>query len=55
MKRILTLILAMAFCYTMIGSPIDEATAKQFAQNFWRENNIMAVRNANKSPRRLVS
>ena len=45
MKRILTLILAMAFCYTMIGSPIDEATAKQFAQNFWRENNIMAVRN----------
>ena len=45
MKRILALILTMVFCYTMVGSPIDETTAKQFAQNFWKENNIMAVRN----------
>ena len=45
MKRILTLILMMAFCYSMIGGPIDETTAKQLAQNFWKENNTMAVKN----------
>ena len=44
MKRILTLVLMMAFCYSMIGGPIDETTAKQLAQNFWKENNTMAMR-----------
>ena len=44
MKRVLTIILTMAFCYSMMGGPIDETTAKQLAQNFWKENNIMAVK-----------
>ncbi len=44
MKRVLTFILTMAFCYSMMGGPIDETTAKQLAQNFWKENNIMAVK-----------
>ena len=28
----------------MLGNPVDETTAKQLAQNFWKENNIMGVR-----------
>ena len=34
----------MAFCYSLMGGPIDETTAKQLAQRFWKENNIMAVK-----------
>lgn len=45
MKRILTLILLLATSLSMIGSPIDENTAKKLAENFWKENHIMAVRN----------
>ncbi len=44
MKRFFTLILTMVSGLSMIGAPIDEATAKQFAQNFWKKNNIMGVR-----------
>ena len=44
MKRILTLTLMLAFCYSMMGGPIDESTAKQLAQNFWKENNTMGVK-----------
>lgn len=44
MKRFFTFVLMMAFCYSMIGGPIDETTAKQLAQSFWKENNTMAVR-----------
>ena len=44
MKRVFTLILTMAFCYSMIGGPVDETKAKQLALNFWQENNIMAVK-----------
>ena len=34
----------MAVCYSMMGGPIDESTAKQLAQNFWKENNTMGVK-----------
>jgi len=44
MKRILTLVLIMAFSYSMIGGPVDEVTAKHLAHNFWKKNNTMAVR-----------
>lgn len=43
MKRIfLSLIISMAL--PLFGNPVDENTAKQLAQNFWKENNIMGVR-----------
>lgn len=45
MKRLFALILMMSIGFTLIGGPIDETTAKQLAQNFWKENNTMAVRN----------
>jgi len=45
MKRILTLALLWAISLSMIGGPIDENTAKKLAENFWKENHIMAVRN----------
>ena len=45
MKRLFALILMMSVGFTLIGGPIDETTAKQLAQNFWKENNTMAVRN----------
>ena len=44
MKRFFTFVLMTAFSYALIGGPIDETTAKQLAQNFWKENNTMAVR-----------
>ena len=28
----------------LFGNPVDENTAKQLAQNFWKENNIMGVK-----------
>ena len=45
MKRLFALILMMSIGLSLIGGPIDETTAKQLAQNFWKENNTMAVRN----------
>ena len=45
MKRFLTFILMLAFNISLIGGPIDETTAKQLAQSFWKENNIMGVKN----------
>jgi len=30
--------------FSLIGGPIDETTAKQLAQSFWKDNNTMAVR-----------
>lgn len=45
MKRLFAWILMMSIGFSLIGSPIDETTAKQLAKNFWKENNTMAVRN----------
>ena len=44
MKRNLLLILIIALSLSVLGNPVDENTAKQLAQNFWKENNIMGVR-----------
>lgn len=44
MKRKLLLILIVAFSLQLLGNPVDENTAKQLAQNFWKENNIMGVK-----------
>lgn len=44
MKRILLLILIVVLSLPIFGTSIDETTAKQLAQNFWKENNIMGVR-----------
>ena len=44
MKRNLLLVLIIALSLPILGNPVDENTAKQLAQNFWKENNIMGVR-----------
>ena len=44
MRRILLLTIIIALSLPMLGASIDEATAKQLAQNFWKENNIMGMR-----------
>ncbi len=44
MKRNLLLTLIIALSLSVLGNPVDENTAKQLAQNFWKENNIMGVR-----------
>ena len=44
MKKLILLILTIILVLPLIGNPIDENTAKQLAQNFWKENNIMGVR-----------
>ena len=44
MKRLFALILMMSIGFSLIGGPIDETTAKQLAQSFWKDNNTMAVR-----------
>lgn len=44
MKRYLLFALLLAISLPMFGHPVDETTAKQLAQNFWKENNIMGVR-----------
>ena len=44
MKRNLLSILILAMSLPLLGNPVDETTAKQLAQNFWKENNIMGVR-----------
>ena len=44
MKHTLLSILILSMSLTLFGNPVDENTAKQLAQNFWKENNIMGVR-----------
>ena len=44
MKRVLIFALIVAACLSVFGNPVNETTAKQLAQNFWKENNIMGVR-----------
>ena len=44
MKRTLLSILILSMSLSFLGNPVDENTAKQLAQNFWKENNIMGVR-----------
>lgn len=44
MRRNLLLSIIIALCMPLLGNPVDENTAKQLAQNFWKENNIMGVR-----------
>lgn len=44
MKRNLLLALIIALSLPILGNPVDENTAKQLAQNFWKENNIMGVK-----------
>ena len=44
MKRTLLSILILSMSLTLLGNPVDENTAKQLAQNFWKENNIMSVK-----------
>ena len=44
MRRNLLLSFIIALCMPLLGNPVDENTAKQLAQNFWKENNIMGVR-----------
>ena len=44
MKKLILSILTIILALPLVGNPIDETTAKQLAQNFWKENNIMGVR-----------
>ena len=44
MKRIFILSFIIALSLPMLGNPVDENKAKQLAQNFWKENNIMGVK-----------
>lgn len=44
MKKLIFSILTIILALPLIGNPIDETTAKQLAQNFWKENNIIGVR-----------
>lgn len=44
MRRALLSILILSMGLTLLGNPVDENTAKQLAQNFWKENNIMGVK-----------
>ncbi len=44
MKRVFILSLIIVLSLPILGNPVDENTAKQLAQNFWKENNIMGVK-----------
>lgn len=45
MKRSLfSLVMIAVMYFNVYGDPVDETTAKQLAQNFWKENNIMGVK-----------
>ena len=44
MKKLVLSILSIILVLPLIGDPIDETTAKQLAQCFWKENNIMGVK-----------
>ena len=43
MKRLILLTLLLISGAVVVGNPVDEATAKQVAQNFWKENNIEVI------------
>lgn len=45
MKKHLLTLLAILMTISSFANPIDEATAKRYAENFWKENRIMGVRN----------
>lgn len=45
MKRVLPLLLLLSVTLPIFGHPIDETTAKKLAENFWKENHIMGVKN----------
>ena len=44
MKKLYIFALLIVLSLSALAGPVDEATARQLAQNFWIENNIMAVR-----------
>lgn len=44
MKRGLLLSIIIILCAHLFANPIDETTAKQLAQNFWKTNNIIGVK-----------
>ena len=45
MRKLLLLALILATSLSMTSNPVSDATALQLAKNFWKENNIMGVRN----------
>lgn len=45
MKKQLLTLLALLIAISSFSNPINEATAKRYAENFWKENRIMGVRN----------
>ena len=44
MKRVFLLSVIIVSCMQLFANPVDETTAKQFAQNFWKSNNIIGVK-----------
>lgn len=44
MKRGLLLSIIIILCAHLFANPVDETTAKQLAQNFWKTNNIIGVK-----------
>ncbi len=53
MRRNLLLSIVIALCMPLFGNQVDETTAKQLAQNFWKENNIMGVRDGKVFKKRM--
>ena len=45
MRRIITLTLLLVASLSVMCGPVDEITAKKLAENFWKENHVMGVRN----------
>lgn len=44
MKRGFLLSVIIVLCMHLFANPVDETTAKQLAQNFWKTNNIIGVK-----------
>ena len=44
MKRGILLSTVIIICMNLFANPVDETTAKQLAQNFWKTNNIIGVK-----------
>lgn len=44
MKKLVISLLTIILALPLFADPVDENTAKQLAQNFWKENNIMGVK-----------
>ena len=53
MKRLYVLTIFLAFGFHLIGNPIDENTAQQLAQSFWKENNITGIVNGKVLKKRM--